>query len=100
MRGYIVEQPHSVFGRQQLVAQRAFFAAAFPETPDDLYSRCTTGAVERQRRRVTIRPHAELSTNTFFGRFPASDCQRSRDLAQVASRVTASGPGRSSSGPS
>jgi galactofuranosylgalactofuranosylrhamnosyl-N-acetylglucosaminyl-diphospho-decaprenol beta-1,5/1,6-galactofuranosyltransferase len=94
MRGYIVEQPHSVFGRQQLVVQRAFFAAAFPETPDDLYSRCTKGAVERQRRRVTIRPHAELSTNTFFGRFPASYWQRWTDVAQVEFRVIASGAGR------
>jgi galactofuranosylgalactofuranosylrhamnosyl-N-acetylglucosaminyl-diphospho-decaprenol beta-1,5/1,6-galactofuranosyltransferase len=94
MRGYIVDEPQSLSGRQQLVVQRAFFAAAFPETPDDLYSRSTNGVVERQRQRVTIRPHAQLSTNTFFGRFPASYWQRWTDVAQVEFRVIASGTGR------
>jgi galactofuranosylgalactofuranosylrhamnosyl-N-acetylglucosaminyl-diphospho-decaprenol beta-1,5/1,6-galactofuranosyltransferase len=94
MHGYTVDQLHSVPGRQRLVVQRAFFAAAFPEISDDLYSRCTTGVVERQRQRVTITPHAQLSTNTFFGRFPASYWQRWTDVTQVEFGVIAHGTGR------
>lgn len=93
MGGYIRDQPHSVFG-PQLVVQRSFFAAAFPETSDDLYSRCIKGVVERQRQRVTILPHAQLSMNTFFGRFPASYWQRWTDVTQVEFRVIAYGAGR------
>jgi galactofuranosylgalactofuranosylrhamnosyl-N-acetylglucosaminyl-diphospho-decaprenol beta-1,5/1,6-galactofuranosyltransferase len=93
MRGYIVDQQHSVFGQQQLVVQRAFFAAAFPETPDDLYARGTRGVVERARYRVAIQPHATLSTNTFFGRFPASYWQRWTDIKQVEFTVIARGSG-------
>jgi galactofuranosylgalactofuranosylrhamnosyl-N-acetylglucosaminyl-diphospho-decaprenol beta-1,5/1,6-galactofuranosyltransferase len=94
MRGYIVDQQHSVFGQQKLVVQRAFFAAAFPETPDDLYAQGTKGVVERARQRVAIQPHAELSTNTFFGRFPASYWQRWTDIEQIEFRVLARGSGR------
>ena len=83
MRGYIVDQQHSVSGRQQLVIQRAFFAAALPDTPDDLYARGTEGVVERERQRVAIFPHAKLSTNTLFGRFPASYWQQWTDVALV-----------------
>ncbi len=94
MRGYIVDQQHSVSGRQQLVIQRAFFAAALPETPDDLYARAILGVVERERQRVAISPHAKLSTNTLFGRFPASYWQRWTDVALVEFRVIARGTGR------
>jgi galactofuranosylgalactofuranosylrhamnosyl-N-acetylglucosaminyl-diphospho-decaprenol beta-1,5/1,6-galactofuranosyltransferase len=93
MRGYIVDQQHSVPGQQQLVVQRAFFAAAFPETPDDLYARGVKGIVERARQRVSIQPHAALSTNTFFGRFPASYWQRWTDIQQVGFTVIARGSG-------
>ena len=100
MRGYLVDQQHSidqqqgVFSQQQMVVQHAFFAAAFPETPDDLYARGTKGVIQRERQRVTISPHAHLSTNTFFGRFPASYWQRSTDIARIEFRVNAQGTGR------
>lgn len=94
MRGYIVDQQHSVSGRQQLVIQRAFFAAALPDTPDDLYARGTEGVVERERQRVAIFPHAKLSTNTLFGRFPASYWQQWTDVALVELDVIAQGSGR------
>src|SRR5947199_6618780 len=93
MRGYIVDPPQSVCGGQQMVVQRAFFAATLPETPDDLYSRCMKGTLERQRQRVTMRPYTQLSTNTFFGRFPASYWQRWTHVAQVEFRVIVSGTG-------
>lgn len=94
MRGYTADPPRSVSGRQRLVVQRAFFAAALPEIPDDLYCRCMKGIVERQRQRATIQPHAQLSTNTFFGRFPASYWQRWTDVTQVEFTVIARGAGR------
>jgi galactofuranosylgalactofuranosylrhamnosyl-N-acetylglucosaminyl-diphospho-decaprenol beta-1,5/1,6-galactofuranosyltransferase len=94
MRGYVVDEEHSMFGQELLVVQRAFFAAPFPQTPDDLYARATQGVVERERQRVVIQPYAQLSTNTFFGRFPASYWQRWTEVTQVEFRVTAEGTGR------
>jgi galactofuranosylgalactofuranosylrhamnosyl-N-acetylglucosaminyl-diphospho-decaprenol beta-1,5/1,6-galactofuranosyltransferase len=95
MHGYTAEdQPHNVSGQQRLVVQRAFLTAALPGIPDDLYSRCPKGIVERQRQRVTIQPHAQLSTDSFFGRFPASYWQRWTDVTQVEFTVVARGAGR------
>lgn len=94
MRGNVVDQQHSVFDQEQLVVQRVFFAAPFPETPDDLYARGTTGVVQQERQRVVIQPHSRLSTNTFFGRFPASYWQRWTEIKQVELNVIAQGSGR------
>ncbi|HEY6422214.1 MAG TPA: glycosyl transferase, partial [Pseudonocardiaceae bacterium] len=79
---------------QQLLAQRAFFAASFPEAPDDLYSCSAKGVIERTRERVVIHPHAELSTNTFFGRFPASYWQRWTEVTLVEVSAIVQGTGR------
>ncbi len=92
MRGNVVNQQHSTFGQEQLLVQRAFFAAPFPEAPDDLYAQSTKGVVERER--VVIQAYAELSTNTFFGRFPASYWQRWTEVTQVEFTVIAQGTGR------
>jgi galactofuranosylgalactofuranosylrhamnosyl-N-acetylglucosaminyl-diphospho-decaprenol beta-1,5/1,6-galactofuranosyltransferase len=94
MRGNAGDNQQSVFGREQLVAQRTFFAAPFPETPDDLYARAGRGIVERERWRVAIHPHSQLSTNTFFGRFPASYWQRWTEVTEVEFEVSAHGCGR------
>src|SRR5919205_160843 len=94
MRGYVVDEQHSVFGQEQLVAQRVFFAAPFPETPDDLYSRAAQGVVERARQQAVIQSHSRLSTNTFFGRFPASYWQRWTEVTKVELRVRVRGSGR------
>ncbi|HET9254965.1 MAG TPA: glycosyltransferase [Pseudonocardiaceae bacterium] len=94
MSGSAVDDQHSVNGEQQLVAQRTFFTAPFPEAPDDLYSRSTLGAVERQRVRAVLQPHSQLSTNTYFGRFPASYWQRWTEVTLVEFRVTVRGSGR------
>ncbi len=93
MRGNVVDRQHSMFGQEQLLVQRAFFAAPFPETPDDLYA-SIKGVVERHRERVVIQPYARLCTNTFFGRFPASYWQRWTEVAQVEFSVIAQGTGR------
>lgn len=93
MRGNL-DQQHNVSGRKQLLAQRAFFAGPFPEAPEDLYARSDKGVVERERERVVIQPHTRLSTNTFFGRFPASYWQRWTEVTHVEFRVIAQGTGR------
>jgi galactofuranosylgalactofuranosylrhamnosyl-N-acetylglucosaminyl-diphospho-decaprenol beta-1,5/1,6-galactofuranosyltransferase len=94
MSGNVVDRRHGMFGQEHLLVQRAFFAAPFPETPDDLYARSVNGVVERQRERVVIQPYARLCTNTFFGRFPASYWQRWTEVTQVEFRVVAQGTGR------
>ncbi|MGH3942222.1 MAG: glycosyltransferase [Pseudonocardiaceae bacterium] len=90
----VVDHQHGTSDQEQLLAQRAFFAAPFPEAPDDLYSCSVEGAVERARTRVVIQPHAQLSTNTFFGRFPASYWQRWTKVTQVEVSVIVQGTGR------
>ncbi len=85
---------HGPADQEQLLAQRAFFAAPFPEAPDDLYSRRAEGAIERARERVVVQPHAQLSTNTFFGRFPASYWQRWTEITQVEVSAIVQGTAR------
>jgi galactofuranosylgalactofuranosylrhamnosyl-N-acetylglucosaminyl-diphospho-decaprenol beta-1,5/1,6-galactofuranosyltransferase len=93
MRGNVVDQ-HSASGQEQLLVQRTFFAAPFPDAPDDLYARSSEGIVERRRERVILQPYAQLCTNTFFGRFPASYWQRWTEVGHVEFRVIAQGTGR------
>lgn len=90
----VVDQERSSWGQGHLLAQRVFFAAPFPDVPDDLYARDLRGNVERGRTRAVIPPDAELCTNTYFGRFPASYWQRWTEVAQVELRLIAQGTGR------
>ncbi|MGH3548137.1 MAG: glycosyltransferase [Pseudonocardiaceae bacterium] len=90
----VVDHQRGTFDQRQLIAQRAFFAAPFPEAPDDLYSCSAEGVVERARERVIIQPHARLTTNTFFGRFPASYWQRWTEATQVEVSGMVEGTGR------
>ncbi|MGH3787373.1 MAG: glycosyltransferase [Pseudonocardiaceae bacterium] len=90
----VVDHQHGTPGQEQLLAQRALFAAPFPQVPDDLYSCSAQGIIERQRERVVIQPHAQLSTNTFFGRFPASYWQRWTEVTQVELGTIVNGTGR------
>ena len=85
---------HGASDQVQWLAQRTFFAAPFPEAPDDLYSCSTGGVIERARERVVIQPHAQLSTNTFFGRFPASYWQRWTQVTQAEVSAIVEGTGR------
>ena len=85
---------HGTADQVQLLAQRTFFAASFPEAPDDLYSCSNAGVIERARERVVIQPHAQLSTNAFFGRFPASYWQRWTEVTQVEVSAIVRGTGR------
>lgn len=88
------DHQHGTSDQEHLLAQRAFFAAPFPQAPDDLYSCGVEGVVERTRERVVIQPGARLSTNTFFGRFPASYWQRWTTVTQVEVSAIVQGTGR------
>jgi galactofuranosylgalactofuranosylrhamnosyl-N-acetylglucosaminyl-diphospho-decaprenol beta-1,5/1,6-galactofuranosyltransferase len=90
----VVDHQHGASDQEQLLAQRAFFAAPFPEAPDDLYSYSAERVIERARERVVIQPHTQLSTNTFFGRFPASYWQRWTEVTQVEVSAIVQGTGR------
>src|SRR5436305_3792744 len=89
-----VDHQRARSSQEQLLAQRAFFAAPFPDAPDDLYSCSVEGVIERARERVVLQPHAQLSTNTFFGRFPASYWQRWTEIPQVEVSAIVQGTGR------
>lgn len=90
----VLDPPRDTSDQKQLLAQRAFFAAPFPEAPDDLYSCRAQGVVERARQRVVIHPHAQLTTNTYFGRFPASYWQRWTEATHVEVSAIVEGTGR------
>ncbi|MGY1662169.1 glycosyltransferase [Geodermatophilus sp. SYSU D00705] len=78
---------------ERLLVQRTLFAGLFPEAPADLYSIAAEGAAVRERDRVVLDPHAVVSTNTYFGRFPASYWQRWTSADQVRVTLVASGTG-------
>ncbi|HSK27766.1 MAG TPA: glycosyltransferase [Jiangellales bacterium] len=78
----------------QEVVQRVMFAAPSPLAPDDLYAVADVGSIRRERTRLAVEPHSHASTNTFFGRFPASYFQRWTDLRRIDLELTASGSGR------
>ncbi|MGH3998569.1 MAG: glycosyltransferase, partial [Pseudonocardiaceae bacterium] len=90
----VINHEHGTSDQEQLLAQRVFFAAPFPEAPDDLYACSDQGVIERTRARVAIGSHGQLSTNTFFGRFPASYWQRWTEVTQVEVTAIVQGTGR------
>ncbi|MGI9002225.1 MAG: glycosyltransferase [Pseudonocardia sp.] len=77
----------------RLLTQRGFFAAPFDRVPDDVYCTVERGDALRRRDAVVVEPYARVSTNTFFGRFPASYWQRWTAATEVLVEVTASGDG-------
>ena len=80
-------------GPLRLLAQRTFFSGPFPAAPSGLYYRMEFGAAVRERGRVAVAPHAWLSTNTYFGRFPASYWQRWTEVTEVELDAVAVGSG-------
>ncbi|WP_166462512.1 glycosyltransferase [Amycolatopsis acidicola] len=78
----------------RLLAQRTFFTSrAFP-APDGMYAEASVGAAELARERVTLEPHALVTTNTYFGRFPASYWQRWTDVKTIDVEATVTGSGK------
>ena len=80
-------QPHE--GRY--VLQRTMFAAPAPALPDDLYAVIDRGAVTRERDRVLLGPGSRLTTETYFGRFPAAYFRCWTTVRCVVAEVTVAG---------
>jgi galactofuranosylgalactofuranosylrhamnosyl-N-acetylglucosaminyl-diphospho-decaprenol beta-1,5/1,6-galactofuranosyltransferase len=76
-----------------LVVQRTLFAGPAPDTPDDLYCVVERGTMSRARDRVALDGHARATTNTYFGRFPASFWQRWTQVDTVDLDAQVSGSG-------
>jgi galactofuranosylgalactofuranosylrhamnosyl-N-acetylglucosaminyl-diphospho-decaprenol beta-1,5/1,6-galactofuranosyltransferase len=83
---------HSPTG--QLEAQRGLFRGPNPICPDDLYARIEHGAAARERHRLVVHPHAEVSLDTYFGRFPAAYWQRWTVVDKVDVELVVTGSGR------
>jgi galactofuranosylgalactofuranosylrhamnosyl-N-acetylglucosaminyl-diphospho-decaprenol beta-1,5/1,6-galactofuranosyltransferase len=78
---------------ERLLAQRTLFAGPSDEAPADLYSVAETGVAVRERDRVVLDGYAVVSTNTYFGRFPASYWQRWTSIDRVDVDLLATGSG-------
>ncbi|QFZ16176.1 glycosyltransferase [Saccharothrix syringae] len=61
---------------ERLLAQRGLFAGPSPIVSEDLYAEVSRGVADRERQRLVLHPHAAVSMNTYFGRFPATYWQR------------------------
>jgi galactofuranosylgalactofuranosylrhamnosyl-N-acetylglucosaminyl-diphospho-decaprenol beta-1,5/1,6-galactofuranosyltransferase len=60
----------------RLVAQRGLFRGPDPVCPDDLYLQVEQGSAVRERQRLLVHAGSAVTTDTYFGRFPASYWQR------------------------
>jgi galactofuranosylgalactofuranosylrhamnosyl-N-acetylglucosaminyl-diphospho-decaprenol beta-1,5/1,6-galactofuranosyltransferase len=78
---------------ERLLVQRTLFAAPTPEAPQDLYCEVRKGVAVRERRRLILDGHAVVSTNSYFGRFPASYWQRWTCARTVTLEAVLSGSG-------
>ncbi|MFC5099460.1 hypothetical protein [Kibdelosporangium philippinense] len=65
------------------VVQRILFASPSPQAPNELYALGVYGAVRPERHRVVVEPDARLTTNTYFGRLPASYLQRWTQIREL-----------------
>jgi galactofuranosylgalactofuranosylrhamnosyl-N-acetylglucosaminyl-diphospho-decaprenol beta-1,5/1,6-galactofuranosyltransferase len=83
--------PEEQAGR--LLAQRTLFAGPSPDAPVELYAKPTKGVIVRERGTLVLDGHAAASTNTFFGRFPASYWQRWTSAGSVTVSATVTGSG-------
>ncbi|RBY89849.1 glycosyltransferase [Blastococcus sp. TF02A-26] len=79
---------------QRLVAQRTLFDGPSPLVPTDLYAQVTLGIADRERSTLSLQPYARVTTNTYFGRFPASYWQRWTAVQEVEVSATVHGAGR------
>jgi galactofuranosylgalactofuranosylrhamnosyl-N-acetylglucosaminyl-diphospho-decaprenol beta-1,5/1,6-galactofuranosyltransferase len=79
-------------GRQ--LAQRALFTGPVDEVPAELYTEVVRGIAHRERRRLVVSPESEVSTNTYFGRFPASYWQRWSTATEVEATGVYTGSGQ------
>ncbi|HEX4703228.1 MAG TPA: glycosyltransferase [Pseudonocardiaceae bacterium] len=77
----------------QLLAARGLFAGPSVTIPLDLYAKVRQGVVDRERHELTLQPQAKVTTNTYFGRFPASYWQRWTLVTEVQVELDCTGTG-------
>ena len=94
VRGEEVMVPDEVPQRpaEQLLAARGLFAGPVPLIPADMYAK-VVGVADRERHTLTLRPRSRASTNTYFGRFPASYWQRWTTVTEVQVELDCVGTG-------
>src|SRR3954454_3619706 len=92
IRGALVEHA----APQRLVAQRGLFAGPSSLVSEDLYVVIDEGMGYGERPTLRLEPQAHATTNTYFGRFPASYWQRWTAVTEVEVVATVSGRGRMS----
>ncbi len=74
--------------------QRTLFAGPVPSAPAELYAVTERGTVQRERGRLVLQPGARVTTETYFGRFPAAYYQRWTGVTAVTAAVTVAGAAR------
>ncbi len=77
-----------------IIAQRGLFAAPSPLVSDDMYALIERGVAHRTRTTLRVEQDARVSTNTYFGRFPASYWQRWTNITSVVLTAEVDGSGR------
>jgi galactofuranosylgalactofuranosylrhamnosyl-N-acetylglucosaminyl-diphospho-decaprenol beta-1,5/1,6-galactofuranosyltransferase len=78
----------------RLVAQRGLFRGPDPVCPDELYLQVEQGHAVRERQRLVVHAGSAVTTDTYFGRFPASYWQRWTVVTEVHVELTLTGSGR------
>ncbi|HVW39767.1 MAG TPA: glycosyltransferase [Amycolatopsis sp.] len=77
----------------RLTTQRGLFAGPSPVVSKDLYAEVRSGVVMRKRGSIALDQAAQVSGNTYFGRFPASYWQRWTTAREVRVELVATGSG-------
>jgi galactofuranosylgalactofuranosylrhamnosyl-N-acetylglucosaminyl-diphospho-decaprenol beta-1,5/1,6-galactofuranosyltransferase len=86
--------PDQVASDRQHRVQRTLFAPPRDLEPIELYYSIQQGTALAERTRLAIDPHTRVDTNTYFGRFPATQWQRWTDTGQVQLLARVHGSGR------
>ena len=76
-----------------LLVARSLFTGPATVIPADLYAKVLSGVANRERHRVVIHPNSEVTTNTYFGRVPASYWQRWTEVGEVLFELECTGAG-------
>ena len=76
-----------------LLVARGLFTGPSTLVPPDLYAKVVSGGAHRERQRLVLHPHAEVTTNTYFGRVPASYWQRWTRAGEVLFELECTGSG-------
>ncbi|RJQ77419.1 glycosyltransferase family 2 protein [Pseudonocardiaceae bacterium YIM PH 21723] len=78
---------------RRMTVANGLFSGPGPAVPDELYITVQRGEIRLDRRRILLAQHSAISTNTYFGRFPASGWQQCTDVAEVQLEVRLTGAG-------